>query len=131
MLPLVLNSKWLAMAKAAEPLVLRNVYVQNQLIPLSQAAEVRYLSLHGDQFVIGLRITQLTVESVSKIHPSFLNRVVDVISEDMYWGIRPAHLVNRTQLAAGDEKPNLLLSHGYCAVVNPFLEKASVRRETI
>lgn len=39
-LPLALSTKWLALAQAHEPLVLKNVLIQNQLIPVSQIAEV-------------------------------------------------------------------------------------------
>lgn len=40
-LPLVLSQKWLSFAGASEPLVLKNVYVQNQLIPVTEQAQVR------------------------------------------------------------------------------------------
>lgn len=37
----MLSQKWLSFADASEPLVLKNVYVQNQLIPVTQQAQVR------------------------------------------------------------------------------------------
>lgn len=40
-LPLVLSQKWLSLAGASEPLVLKNVYVQNQLIPVTSQDQVR------------------------------------------------------------------------------------------
>lgn len=43
-LPLVLSQKWLAAAAASEPLMLKNVYVQNQLIPVTDQAEVPPIS---------------------------------------------------------------------------------------
>ena len=73
MFPLVLDTKWLAMAKAKEPLVLRNVYVSNQLVPVTQVAEI-------------------AVKSLSKISPVHLNAKVTEIDDDMRWGRRPAHL---------------------------------------
>jgi hypothetical protein len=70
---LVLHSKWLALAQAHEPLVLRNVYVQNQLIPVTQASEV-------------------TVQSTAKVPAKFLKAPISAIDDEMRWGIRPKHL---------------------------------------
>lgn len=73
-MPLVLDTKWFALANAREPLVLKNVYVQNQLIPVTQVA-------------------QIAVKSLSKIPAARLNVKVTEIDEEMRWGRRPAHLV--------------------------------------
>jgi len=94
-LPLVMSQKWFDLANAKAPIVLKNVYIQNNLIAVSQIGQI-----------------DLPVTGVMKLG----YRNVIEIDEEMYWGKRPAHLIKRKEAATG----TLITVHGYCAANNPF-----------
>jgi len=96
---LELDLKWLALAGASEPLTLKNVYIQNQFVPVSTADEI-----------------SVTVSGNIKKELSLIGKVSS-ITEEMTQGIRPAHLVNPEIT-----NPKLVLLHGYCSASNPWNE---------
>jgi len=109
-LPLYLSLQWLSLANATAPLELRNVLVQNQLIPVAQTAGPIPVTSSA-----GSRLMRL----VLPMRPSSINRV-------MREGHPPAQ---RVGTGAGGSK--LLLSHGYCAQVHPFAEPQQQFAESI
>jgi len=97
---LELDTNWLHKAGARAPLTLKNVIIQDVdvHIPLDTAAEIPLDALSG---VIPL------IEA-----PVEMN-----ITKQMREGVRPA--LNASAAAA----PSLILVHGYCANVNPWLSE--------
>jgi hypothetical protein len=88
--------EWFDMARANAPLVLRNAYIQNQLVPVATADEIKVSS-----FSFAPEASPFTGE----------------VTEKMTMGPRPAHLVSSAQ--AG-QTGVLILVHGYCSGDNPF-----------
>eukprot|EP01116_Phalansterium_solitarium_P017913 TRINITY_DN4556_c0_g1_i1.p1 TRINITY_DN4556_c0_g1~~TRINITY_DN4556_c0_g1_i1.p1 ORF type:complete len:671 (+),score=264.89 TRINITY_DN4556_c0_g1_i1:77-2089(+) len=108
-LPLELDLQWVARAGAKAPFTLKNVWVQDisTFMPVSQLAQIPVTTtgnLLGMKKVLG-RLTQKP-------------NVRTEITEEMRWGVRPKHLLRRSNATA--ETTPLVMAHGYCAGRNPF-----------
>jgi len=97
-LPLELNLQWLAQANAKAPITLKNVYVQNNLVPISTAPSIT-----------------VTASGVAKeLKVIKRNRLANGITEEMLKGRRPASLVKSVNASTFDK----ILVHGYCSSFN-------------
>jgi len=99
-LPLELNLQWLAQANAKPPITLKNVYVQNNLIPVATAASIPVTASGASKEIKIIRET----------------RLAKVITAEMKQGRRPASLVKRVNASTVDK----ILLHGYCSTTNPW-----------
>lgn len=122
-----LDLRWLSLANATAPFELRNVRLQNQLIPVSQYASVPVT-------------TSLTTRS--KIRSRALPPKPASISREMRQGRLPEILFRRAALAdslrnsssaAAISTPShaLLLVHGYCASIQPFENQFSTFTDAV
>ncbi len=107
---LQLDLRWLALANATSPFELRNVRLQNQLIPVSQLAS------------IPVSITPVASTLLAQRMPSR----PAAISRDMRQGRVPAAVTQRAHAATVAATSTLLLVHGYCAQYHPFADKLSL-----
>jgi len=99
-----LDLKWLALAGAAAPLTLQNVYVQesNYFVPISVSAKT----------------ISVTMDSKTLRHASTYAKTVRVseITKEMREGVPPQGFFNKTNGVSGA----LVLLHGYCSSTNPW-----------
>jgi pimeloyl-ACP methyl ester carboxylesterase len=98
---LELDIRWVQKAGAQTPFTLKNVLLQdiNVFIPIDEAAEV----------------------AVEGSLPKMLARLDLPITKEMKTGVFPRELITSNATAA----PTLMLLHGYCSDVNPWLKYAS------
>jgi hypothetical protein len=110
-LPLGLDLQWVAKAGAKAPFTLKNVYVQDitTFLPLTQFDSIP-VTTSGN--LLGMR----SVLSRLAQKPN----VATEITEEMLYGVRPAHLRHRPAANRTAESTPLIAVHGYCAGGNPF-----------
>jgi len=99
-LPLELNLQWLAQANAKAPITLKNVYVQNNLVPIATA----------DSIVVTASGVAKELKLIKR------NRLANGVTEEMQKGRRPASLVKSVNASSVDK----ILVHGYCSTTNPW-----------
>eukprot|EP00052_Salpingoeca_macrocollata_P027478 m.261107 g.261107 ORF g.261107 m.261107 type:complete len:687 (-) comp22745_c3_seq1:76-2136(-) len=113
-LPLEMDLSWFAQQKAAAPVTLKNVYVQeiNYMIPMTQQSSVEVAMAPA-----------VAAHINASVHALLARGYKGEITKVMRQGVPPVQLqrraVNRTDTTAG-----LVLVHGYCSPSNPFLERA-------
>eukprot|EP00026_Physarum_polycephalum_P003410 Phypoly_transcript_03421.p1 GENE.Phypoly_transcript_03421~~Phypoly_transcript_03421.p1 ORF type:complete len:588 (+),score=83.63 Phypoly_transcript_03421:104-1867(+) len=105
-LALELDLNWLSMAGAQEPLVLRNVVIQDvdTFVPIAQAEQI---PVKASSIALALHMATL----------SLLDKNGE-ITEEMREGIRPAKYALSSNLTATSAA--IILIHGYCTDKNPF-----------